>query len=104
MAYQIFDRVELWTTTFHAFVKVGDKFYDSEALAGVLDWKQLPCCARRLQQSVRSYGDDIPAEQLSCENFIRLWDKGQYRKHDWSGCDSLVENWMKYATAPDALG
>lgn len=30
----------------HTFLKLGDRYYDSECLDGVDDWRQLPCLLR----------------------------------------------------------
>jgi len=41
-AYIIFQDVELWYNNRHAFVKHGSRFFDSEHLKGVSDWRDLP--------------------------------------------------------------
>jgi len=38
----IFKSIELWYNNNHAFVKYRGKFYDSERLKGVSDWRELP--------------------------------------------------------------
>src|SRR5277367_2221626 len=41
VAYHMFKGLELWDTNCHAFVKYKGKFYDSETLGGVSDWREL---------------------------------------------------------------
>lgn len=43
-AYLMFEGVELWSYGTHAFVRVENKFYDSERLQGEESWKDLPAC------------------------------------------------------------
>lgn len=44
MAFHMFEGVELWDYGSHAFIRYQGKFYDSERLQGVEDWKDLPAC------------------------------------------------------------
>lgn len=42
LARKTFKDVELWDICEHAFVRHGNKFYDSERLLGEKDWQDLP--------------------------------------------------------------
>lgn len=42
LAFKTFSKIELWDLQYHAFVKYKGKFYDSETLNGVKDWRELP--------------------------------------------------------------
>ena len=44
-AHKIFQGAELWDMPSHAFVRYRGKFYDSETLNGVKDWRDLPACS-----------------------------------------------------------
>lgn len=44
-AHKIFQDAELWDMPSHAFVRYRGKFYDSETLKGVKDWRDLPACS-----------------------------------------------------------
>lgn len=44
LTYRIFQPARLWSYGSHAFVKVENKFYDSERLQGENDWRDLPAC------------------------------------------------------------
>ncbi|MGH2481370.1 MAG: hypothetical protein ACRDHW_17085, partial [Ktedonobacteraceae bacterium] len=44
IAFRLYKGVELWSFGSHAFVKQGDRFYDSVSPKGERDWKNLPAC------------------------------------------------------------
>jgi hypothetical protein len=44
LAHKTFKGVQLWDTPYHAFVRYGKKFYDSENPQGVEDWRDLRAC------------------------------------------------------------
>jgi len=41
-AFRLYDKVHLWDSGIHAFIRYRGKFYDSERSEGVTDWKDLP--------------------------------------------------------------
>lgn len=90
IAYQMFEGVELWDIGSHAFVRVGDKFYDSERLQGEEDWRDLPACnfgvgcgpgCKRCQQG---------AARRTLEDFQSYWN-GNPIKPNWEWYNQLAE-------------
>ncbi len=69
-AHKLFNEVDikLWSTVnrHHAFIKVGNNFYDSEAPQGMSVWQDLPCC-RRVNPS--------QAWQMDLESYKKYWLK-----------------------------
>jgi hypothetical protein len=86
-AYLMFQGVELWDIRSHAFVKVGNKFYDAERLMGERDWRDLPACNFGV-----SCGSS-PAKHRHPDNFKRLWNTN-YIKPDWRLYKRLANNFL----------
>ena len=42
LAHRIYADTELWDVRNHAFIKYKGKFFDSERIHGVMDWRELP--------------------------------------------------------------
>ncbi len=64
LCHRIFRDVVLCDSDNHAFVKYGDKFYDSERLAGMSDWRDLPA----------TQGWDNPARWFTARHFQKEWE------------------------------
>jgi hypothetical protein len=81
IAYYMFEGVELWHIACHAFVKYKDKFYDSECLDGVLDWRDLPACnwGRGCGCSLCEDGASKQSEKV----FKNFWNKNPI-KPNWN--------------------
>jgi hypothetical protein len=58
----------LYSTRYHAFIKLGERYFDSEALQGVLDWREL-----RVNQECKSLGYPCEAEEMDEEAFLSDW-------------------------------
>lgn len=63
LAHLVFKDVEIWYMNSHAFVRYRGKFYDSERLKGVAEWKYLPATKHGSTQ----------AQKYSVERFKRYW-------------------------------
>lgn len=86
MCYKTYDHVQLWGTDSHAFVKYRGKFYDSERLMGVVDWRDLPACNFGKGLSWNARKEDVG-------NFKFLWHDSCYMrfKTGWDELDSQVK-------------
>lgn len=67
-AYVMFQDVELWYNNHHAFVKYRGRFYDSERLRGVSDWRDLPA----------TEGGGL-ASRTSIVSFKKEWGRNPYQ-------------------------
>jgi len=76
IAYCLWANVELWTSDYHAWVKVGTKFYDSETFNGDPDLKKLGCNRRC------GWGEVEPM-QVSAHKFKVIWDTYGHPNHEW---------------------
>lgn len=56
---------ELMSTSGHAFVKIGSKYYDAEAPKGVSDWKQLPIFKGKRQSIADTFSNEA--------SFLKEW-------------------------------
>lgn len=81
LAYCLWANVELWTTDYHAWVKVGTKFYDSETFKGNTNLKKLGC-------NRRCGWNEIEPMLVSAREFKTIWDEYGYSGHSW---DSNLE-------------
>jgi hypothetical protein len=92
IAYKIFYEVsiELWSTDseYHAFIKIHDKFYDSQRPNGIIDWRQLPC----IREGVGSY----TADRYSLRDFQELWRVDG--DHHWKQLDKKIAKALKGKT------
>lgn len=67
------NRVQLWSSENHAFVKVNGLFYDSEAVDGVCDWRLLRTC--------RDLNNEFGDRFYDTRDFIYEWaDEKHFRK------------------------
>lgn len=87
LAFKIFHKVDicLWSTeecNYHAFIKIGDKFYDSEAHDGRMSWRQLPCNMRN--------GSSIftKAKEFKLKEYKTYW---AYTEKFWQELDKKVD-------------
>jgi hypothetical protein len=62
----LYPHAKLYSASGHAFIKIGNKFYDSERPLGVLTWKQL---------KATSYCDPLDEEVIeqSKDSFRNYW-------------------------------
>lgn len=74
---------ELWCSEDHAFLKVGNKFYDAERPMGVLDCDRLPC-----NMAIGSHY----AEHLSMCEWKELWCA---RKSHWVALDKKIAEYVR---------
>ena len=88
MAYLMFENIELWSTCGHAFIKVGNKFYDSETLQGEEDWKDLPAC----NFGACGCANKGPFVFKKLKSFQRFWNKNSRTKPDWKQYWEEVKN------------
>ena len=87
-AYHMFKKVELWDTDCHAFIKYEGKYYDSETLDGVNDWKELP--TNRDDPYLGSY-----ARKRSKRVFEKWWQNNNHIKPEWELYRSLAQDAVK---------
>lgn len=88
IAYCLWKEVELWSNNIHAWIKVGNKFWDSESL-GEQDFNELPCLIRNPWW----VEDMVKANHISIEDFKDFWMKNGRLKYDhW---DRMVERIQK---------
>src|SRR5271157_2160841 len=71
MCYIAFNDVELLSVPGHAFVRYKGKYYDSERLNGVSDWKDLPTC--RLLAEIRDGFIDNEPYLMTEACFTKEW-------------------------------
>ena|ERR1700723_1807 len=97
VGYKLFEDVELWdlqATWSHAFLyhRGTKKFYDSETLNGVKDWREFPCSVICLG------GKDVKAGERKLSNFFYDWHESKER-HDisWRALDQKVEKLLRNA-------
>lgn len=76
-AFCLWSDTELWTTERHAWVRCGDKFFDSESPNGVPSVDKIPCNER--------YGwDEVEPTAMTVESFKEFWNEnGGGRKFHW---------------------
>ena len=63
LAHLLHVGVEIWYVDCHAFVRYKGKFYDSENLKGVRDWRDLPA----------TEGCRLPAQHYTAHEFKKGW-------------------------------
>ena len=87
LAYKVFHKVDirLWSTkdcNYHAFIKIGDVYYDSEAYDGRASWRQLPCNMRN--------GSSIytQASEMTLQAYKSYW---AYTDTFWQELDNKVD-------------
>lgn len=78
IAYKLFDNVELWSSQYHAFIKFGNRYFDSEHLNGIKNWKKI--------RTIKEYYGS--AVRHSEKQFKLYW--GQYNIINWGELDSKV--------------
>jgi hypothetical protein len=88
LAHELLIQSQIWSDTGHCALKIGDKFYDSDAPQGVPDWDMLPCNER--------YGCDNPYRQ-SGEDAVSFWtlhgnEEGVDHLHDERLMEFAVES------------
>lgn len=76
---------ELWCSEDHAFLKIGNKFYDAERPLGVLDYDRLPCN--------RATGSHY-AECLDMDEWKEVWNIDTRFNH-WITLDAKVAEYMR---------
>lgn len=76
IAYCLWANVELWTTDYHAWVKVGTKFYDSETFRGEPYHMSLGC-------NNRCGFNEIEPMPVSVHEFKETWDYHGNPTHSW---------------------
>ncbi len=65
----------LYSTYCHAYIKIDNKYYDSESLDGCLDWRDL-----RVHREALSYNSSyLVSKKLTEEKFFEDWN---FDKHD----------------------
>ena len=91
LAYRMFADIQLWTTDFHAWVRYGRKYHDSETgRFGVLNFMELGCNRRNAYP--------VPWEKqapklMGVDEFKKFWNgRGSGHRRHW---DSLLEPQLK---------
>lgn len=81
LAYRLFEGVQLWTTDYHAWVRVGRKWHDSETCrAGVLNFMELGCNYRN--SPIPWEGQ--PPRSMEVDEFKDFWNhEGSGRRFHW---------------------
>jgi hypothetical protein len=74
-AYVIFQGVEVWYNDHHAFVKYRNRFFDSERLKGVSDWRDLPATEGGGMAAKTSIVNFKKAWAHNPRNFGTSWDQ-----------------------------
>ena len=75
-AYCLWNNVQLWSCDTHAWVHVGEKFYDSESPDGVRDYSQLGCNSR--------WGWEKEPKPMNIGTFKSMWSRiGSGRRKHW---------------------
>jgi hypothetical protein len=84
IASRLFDGVQLWSHETHAFIKRGDKFYDSEYLAGIKNWRNL--------RTIKDFGEsDQPISmRMTKEQFIAYWSANY--STDWEELNRKIDS------------
>lgn len=86
--YHMFQGVELWDTDCHAFVKYNGKFYDSETLEGVTDWKDL--------KTNHDYPEvATKARRRTKKVFEQWWARHNHVHPEWELYRHLAEDTVK---------
>lgn len=86
-AHRLFG-VDLWTTDYHAWVRYGNRWFDSETHNGVVSFMDLRCNIR-IGGAV-PWGDIPPKRIGNIENFKAVWDEhGGGFRHHWN---SMLES------------
>lgn len=91
LAYRMFPDIQLWATDFHAWVRYGKKYHDSETgKFGVLNFMELGCNKRNAYPVP---WDQHAPRQMTVEEFKDFWNRegGGQRRH-W---DSSLEPLLK---------
>lgn len=84
-AYFMFPKVQLWDNVGHAFIKYQGKFYDSEALEGVDDVRDLPT----------NRGRKLVSRRRSRASFEKWWAANNHVTPDWKQYRSLARMAVK---------
>lgn len=88
LAHLVFKDVEIWYMNAHAFVRYRGRFYDSERLNGVAEWKYLPAT---------KHGDS-EARRRKPETFKRYWASQPKRfKTSWREIESKAKGLLRHA-------
>lgn len=90
LAHRLFEGVQLWTTDYHAWIRIGRKFHDSETgRFGVLSFMELGCCRRN---GPTPWEDQAP-RQMELDEFKTFWNRqGIGHRFHW---DTLLEDRLK---------
>lgn len=95
LAYRMFEGVELWTTDYHAWVRVinrdsGSRYFDSETKQGVSNFMLLGCNRRN---SYPIPWQAQPPVRMEVDSFKKFWDEhgGGFKRH-W---ESMLERKLK---------
>lgn len=75
ISYCLWYGVKLWSSWRHAWIQVGDKFFDCEAVNGVSSYEELPCNLRARK---------CKAELLATTDFQNYWNaNGGGKQYHW---------------------
>jgi hypothetical protein len=90
LAYRMFEGVQLWTTDYHAWIRIGRKWHDSETNRfGVLNFMELGCNYRNSPIPWESQ----PPRSMDVEEFKTFWNReGSGHRFHW---DSMLEARLK---------
>lgn len=91
--YLLFEGVTLYDMECHAFVKHGNKFYDSERPKGELDWKDLP--ATNFGEGCRCYACKDGIHRHTPRSFRQEWLIQEQRfKLSWKSMEEQVKKFL----------
>lgn len=77
IAYCLWSDVLLWTTDSHAWVQVGNSYFDSESIYGLKDHRKLRC-------NTVWPGDELKPTVMTIRNFKIYWNEhGGGSTHHW---------------------
>jgi hypothetical protein len=85
-AYHMFPKVELWSNDGHAFIKYQGKFYDSEELDGVLDWRDLRTNQGRT---------NITSKRWNRPAFEKWWAANNHISPAWKAYRAMAKHTVK---------
>lgn len=101
LAYRMFPGVELWSIPAHAFIRYDRKFYDSERLQGVDDWKDLPACNFGMGCGcIRCRTSD--ATLHTTQDFKRRWNANPI-KPNWRWYRQLASSFVEKVSSDELV-
>lgn len=86
IAYRLFNDVELWSHEIHAFIKYRGRFYDSETLDGIKNWRRI--------RTIKEIGGGFPsARKMSVSEYLPYWQV--HDKCNWNALNVKIDFFSK---------